>query len=206
MPDADLIASASGFHAWDAMAPAALSGILKRGPFHSSAETGCGGSTIVLSHASHRHVAFAIEGKDQTLTELRRQTDLRSENVILVEGETRDTVPAYQFEGEMDLVLLDGPHAYPLPQLEFAYLFPWIRQGGWLVLDDIQIPSVYELFRFLEKDPTVVLEEVIVRTAFFRRVSVAEHGPDGWALQGINRHTIWRYSWRDRLRRLLGRS
>jgi precorrin-6B methylase 2 len=206
MPEPNLIARAGGFHAWDAMAPAALSGILQRGPFQSTAETGCGGSTIVLSHASHRHIAFAIEGEDRTITELRKQTDLRSENVIFVEGETKDTVPGYRFDGEMDLVLLDGPHAYPLPQIEFAYLFPWIRQGGWLVVDDIQIPSVYELFSFLEKSSSAVLEEVVVRTAFFRRLSVGEHGPDGWALQGMNRHTIWRYSWRDRLRRVLGKS
>ncbi len=73
-------------------------------------------------------------------------------------------------------------------------------------MDDIQIPSVYELFRFLEQNSSVVLEEVVVRTAFFRRVSVPEHGPDGWSLQGMNRHTILRYSWRDRLRRLLGKS
>jgi|ERR1035437_155015 precorrin-6B methylase 2 len=206
MHDPELIARAGGFHPWDAMAPAALSAILKRGPFRSSAETGCGGSTIMLSHASHRHTAFAIEGTDRTLTELRKHNDLRTESAFFVEGETKDTLPGYQFEGEMDLVLLDGPHAYPLPQIEFAYLFPWIRRGGWLVLDDIQIPSVYELFHFLEKESSVVLEEVAVRTAFFRRESAAEDGPDGWALQGMNRHTILRYSWRDRLRRLLGRS
>jgi precorrin-6B methylase 2 len=206
MHDPELIARAGGFHPWDAMAPAALSAILKRGPFRSSAETGCGGSTIMLSHASHRHTAFAIEGTDRTLTELRKHNDLRTESAFFVEGETKDTLPGYQFEGEMDLVLLDGPHAYPLPQIEFAYLFPWIRRGGWLVLDDIQIPSVYELFHFLEKESSVVLEEVAVRTAFFRRESAAEDGPDGWTLQGMNRHTILRYSWRDRLRRLLGRS
>ncbi len=188
------------------MAPAALSGILKRGPFRSSVETGCGGSTIVLSHASDHHIAFAIEGQDQTISELHKQSDLRTENVIFVEGETKDTLPGYAFEGEVDLVLMDGPHAYPLPQIEFAYLFPRIRLGGWLIVDDIQIPSVYELFRFLEKESSVVLEEVAVRTAFFRRISASEHGPDGWVLQGMNRHTIWRYSWRDRLRRLLGKS
>jgi hypothetical protein len=71
MDDPDLIVRAGGFHPWDAMAPSALSGILKRGPFRCSAETGCGGSTIVLSHASNRHIAFAIEGKDRTITELR---------------------------------------------------------------------------------------------------------------------------------------
>ena len=205
MHDPNLVARAGGFHPWDAMAPAALSGILRRGPFRSSAETGCGGSTIVLSHASEHHIAFAIEGKDRTITELRKQGDLRTENVIFVEGETKDTLPGYRFEAQMDLVLLDGPHAYPLPQLEFAYLFPHLRLGGWLVMDDIQIPSVYELFQFLKAESSVVLEEVAVRTAFFRRIKVAESGPDGWTLQGMNRHTILRYSWRDRLRHLVGR-
>jgi len=147
--DPDLIARASSFHPWDAMAPAALAGILRRGPFRYSAETGCGGSTIVLSHASERHVAFAIEGENRTITGLRNRGDLRDGNVIFVEGETRDTLPGYRFEGDLDLALLDGPHAYPLPQLEFAYLFSRIRVGGWLVLDDLQIPSVHELFQFL---------------------------------------------------------
>jgi len=205
MHDANLVARASGFHPWDAMAPVALSGILQRGPFQSSAETGCGGSTIVLSHASAHHIAFAIEGNDRTITELRKQNDLRNENVTFVEGETKDTLPAYRFEGQMDLVLLDGPHAYPLPQIEFAYLFPLIKLGGWLVMDDIQIPSVYELFHFLKAEPSVTLEEVRGRTAFFRRIKVVASGPDGWAQQGINRHTILRYSWRDRLRHLLGK-
>ena len=54
--------------------------------------------------------------------------------MIFVEGETKDTLPGYRLEGQMDLVLLDGPHAYPLPQIEFAYLFPHIKLGGWLVV------------------------------------------------------------------------
>jgi precorrin-6B methylase 2 len=205
MEETGLVKRASGFHPWDAMTPMALSAILRRGPFRSSAETGCGGSTIVLSHVSDRHTAFAIDGKDRTITELRKVSDLRAGKVLFVEGETKDTLPRYRFEGELDLVLLDGPHAYPLPQVELAYLFPWIRIGGWLVVDDIQIPSVYEMFDFLRKESSVVLEEVVVRTAFFRRTGVAEHSPDGWARQGINRHTVLRYSWRDRLRKALGR-
>ena len=204
MHNPDLVRRAAGFHAWDAMAPAALSGILQRGPFQCSAETGCGGSTILLSHASTHHIAFALEGTGRTITELREHSDLRVENVVFVEGETKDTVPGYRFEAPVDLVLLDGPHAYPMPQIEFAYLFPQIKLGGWLVLDDIQIPSVYELFRFLKTESFVIIEEVVVRTAFFRRVEAVESGPDGWELQGMNRHTILRYSWRDRLRHFLG--
>jgi Methyltransferase domain len=205
MRNPGLIANACGFHPWDAMAPAALSGILRRAPFRFTAETGCGGSTIVLSHASERHTTFAIEGPDRTISELRAHPDLRSDRVAFVEGETKETTPRWQAETDLDLVLLDGPHAYPLPQVELCYLFPRLRAGGWLVLDDLQIRSVHELFRFLRKEPSLMLEQVALRTAFFRRLRVEEHGPDGWPEQGINRRPVLRYSWRDQMRRWLGR-
>src|SRR6202050_1636496 len=99
MQDSDLVQRAGGFHPWDAMSPMALSAILKRGPFQCSAETGCGGSTIVLSHASHRHTAFAIEGEDRTITLLRALRDLCAERVVFVE-ETKVTVPQHRFEDE----------------------------------------------------------------------------------------------------------
>jgi hypothetical protein len=187
------------------MAAAALGALVKRGPFQSSAETGCGGSTIILSHISAHHTAFAIEGAERTITKLRQHPDLQAGHVLFVEGETKHTLPRQQFEGPLDFVLLDGPHAYPLPQIEFLHLFPQVRIGGWVALDDIQIPSVYELFRFLRKESWIVLEEVAVRTAFFRKIRECDLGPDGWEQQGMNRRSILRYSWRDRLRRLISR-
>jgi hypothetical protein len=199
----ELIARAVQFHAWDAMAPLALEALAKRGPFQFSAETGCGGSTIVFSHLSKHHTAFAIEGADQTITGLRQHSDFRPGSVVFVEGETKRTLPLHAFENRLDLALLDGPHAYPLPQLEFAYLFPQVKEGGWLVLDDVQIPSVYELFQFMRRESSMVLEEVAVRTAFFRKIGERNDGPDGWQHQGMNRRGILRYSWRDRLRRLI---
>lgn len=121
----------------------------------------------------------------------------KTENVIFVEGEAKNILPRQQFKGDVDLVLLDGPHAYPLPQIEFGLLLS-PDQGGRKAGGGV--------FHFLEKESSVVLEEVAVRTAFFRRVRPAERGPDGWALEGMNQHTILRYSLRDRLRRLLGKS
>ena len=203
MSDPRVSARAVEFHPWDAMAQAALLGIERRGPFQFSAETGCGGSTIVLSHASAHHTAFALEGPDRTISELRAHANLRGERVVFVEGETRFTLPAHAFADRLDLVLLDGPHAYPLPQLEFVYLFPQVRVGGWMVLDDIQIPSVHELFRFMKMESWVVLEEVVVRTAFFRKLREREAGPDDWQRQGLNARSVLRYSWRDRLRAII---
>ena len=194
------------FHPWDAMAPAALESIAKRGPFQFTAETGCGGSTIVLSHISIHHTVFALEGTERTITGLRNFTDFQSSKVLFVEGETKQTIPGHFFPNQLDLVLLDGPHAYPLPQLEFTYLCPHVRVGGWIVLDDIQIPSVYDLFQFMRSESSFAREEVAVRTAFFRKTAESNAEPDGWQKQGINRRGILRYSWRDQLRRLLGRA
>ncbi len=71
------------------------------------------------------------------------------------------------------------------------------------MLDDIQIPAVYALFQFLRLESSVVLEEVCMRTAFFRKVADAEPEPDGWQKQGMNRRLVLRYSWRDRLRAIV---
>jgi hypothetical protein len=132
MSEQRVSARALEFHPWDAMAPAALAGIERRGPFQFSAETGCGGSTIIFSQMSGHHTAFALEGPDRTISELRAHVDLRGERVVFVEGETRRTLPLHSFADRLDLVLLDGPHAYPLPQLEFVYLFPQVRVAdGW---------------------------------------------------------------------------
>src|SRR5260370_14306627 len=183
MHDAGLVRCANGFHPWDAMAPAALAAMLRRGPFESTAETGCGGSTIVLSHASQRRTAF------------------QAGRVTFVEGESKDTLPGYLFEGPLDLVLLDGPNAYPLHKSNSHICSHGSGPAGSWSSTIFQIPSVHELADFLRKESSVAMEEMVVRTAFFKRVHVLEPRPDRWTAQGMNRRTIWRDSWRDRLRR-----
>jgi len=70
-------------------------------------------------------------------------------------------------------------------------------RGPWPVQQD----QVYLPLKLM----SMVLEEVVVRTAFFRRIKAVEAGPDGWALQGMNRRRVLRYSWRERLHRVLGK-
>ncbi len=40
-----------------------------------------------------------------------------------------------------DCVLIDGPHGYPFPDMEYYYFYPLIKPGGILIIDDIHIPS-----------------------------------------------------------------
>ena len=87
------------------------------------------------------------------------------------------------------MVLLDGPHGYPFPDLEYYYFYPVIRSGGLLVVDDIQIPSIGRMFDIIKAGDMFRLLEVIENTAFLQRTDAPLISPtsDSWWLQGYNR-------------------
>jgi predicted O-methyltransferase YrrM len=159
-----------------------------------SAETGTGKSTLLLSHLSVHHTVFTIDdtGAGDSLAGVRRSGLLRRETVEFVIGPTQQTLPGHRFREPLDLVLIDGPHAFPYPQLEYHSLYPHLARGALLVLDDIHIRAVNDLFRFLRADPMFALERVVRRTAFFRRTDAPTFDAtgDGWWLQPYNRRVL----------------
>jgi hypothetical protein len=136
---------------------------------------------------------------------VRRSPLLRPDVVTFVEGPTQATLPAYRFTEKLQLVLLDGPHAYPFPDLEYYFLYPHLETGALLILDDIHIPTVHNLFEFLRRDAMFELEEVVEKTAFFTRTGAPVFDPfgDGWQDQNYNARPLLRYVWRERIRKLL---
>lgn len=153
----------------------------------ASAETGAGASTLLLSHSSERHLVFSL-GRDRRLDPIRESPLLRRESVTFVDGPTQETLPRYRFDQPLQLVLLDGPHSYPLPDLEYYLLYPHIEAGGLLVLDDIHIPTLHNLFAFLREDEMFRLLCVVGRTAFFERTEAPVFPAlgDDWEGQAYN--------------------
>ena len=100
----------------------------------------------------------------------------------------------------MQAALIDGPHQYPCPDLEYFYVHRHLDTGAIFVLDDIDIPTVYNLFKFLKADEMFRLLEVVGVTAFFQRTDAANPDADGdyrdrWWMQGYNkRHRLVDYS------------
>lgn len=153
-----------------------------------SAETGTGKTTLLLSHLSDAHTVFAVDyGRSLTVT---RGSDLlRRERVEFVEGPTQRTLFTHRFTEPLDFVLIDGPHGYPFPEMEYWVFYPHIREGGLLVVDDIHIPTIHRLFEFLCEDPMFDLVEIVEATAFFRRTSAPLFDPysDNWYRQPFNK-------------------
>jgi predicted O-methyltransferase YrrM len=194
-------------HGAGAMSAEALSAIVAHAgarAIRDSAETGCGASTLLLSHLSQRHTVFALD-IGGSVSSVRRSALLRPEAVTFVEGSSQRTLPDHRFTGKLQLALIDGPHAYPFPDLEYYYLYPQLEPGALLILDDIQIRGIHNLFDFLRADAMFRLEDVVRSTAFFIRTDEPAFDPtgDNWQAQGYNARVLGRYEWKARLKRAL---
>ncbi len=157
------------------------------GRIRRSVETGAGKSTLLLSHLSDHHTVFAMDGGNSV--SVTQASDLLNKaHVEYVDGPTQDTLRAYTFMEPLDFALIDGPHGYPFPELEYWVLYRHIRPGGLLVIDDIQIPTIHAMFEFLREEPMFTLVEVVGYTAFFRRTNTPTFDPycDGWFEQPYN--------------------
>jgi len=156
-------------------------------------ETGSGKTTLLLSHLSRRHLVFAINDYDGTdtrsITNVRESPLFNGRSVEFIEGPTQVTLPRHDFRDKLQLALIDGPHGYPFPDLEYFHIYPHLEQDALLIVDDIQIPTVRHLFDFLREDEMFSLVEVVETTAFLRRTDAAVFSNvlDGWWLQNYNK-------------------
>jgi predicted O-methyltransferase YrrM len=159
----------------------------------SSVETGCGKSTILFSRISKKHRVFCLDDRDagasSSVGYFLDCPATRKETLDIVYGPTQATLPLFTGHEPYDLVLIDGPHGFPFPELEYYYFYPHLKPGGLLALDDIHIASIGRLADFIAEDDMFELVECVGATAIFRRTAAPVFDPfgDGWWEQGFNR-------------------
>jgi Methyltransferase domain len=161
----------------------------RMGAIQHSVETGSGRTTLLFSHLSADHVVFSVDA-GQSINQVRNSHLFNARSTTFVEGPTQRTLPGQIFTHGHQLVLIDGPHGYPFPDLEYYYLYPTIDAGGLLLLDDIQIPSIGRMFDIIRAEEMFELLEIVDdNTAFLRRTGAPPINPesDSWWLQGYNR-------------------
>ena len=75
-----------------------------------------------------------------------------NDRVHLVFGPTQKTLPNYSDFKSYDVVLIDGPHGYPFPEMEYYYFYPHLRTNGLLILDDVHIATIGRLADVIAED------------------------------------------------------
>jgi hypothetical protein len=156
-----------------------------------TAETGCGLSTIVLSVIADCHTCFTLAAGN-SLERVQGASHLRRNHVNFVIGPSQLTLPRHSFARPLDFVLIDGPHGFPFAQMEYFHFYQRIRRGGMLVVDDINIPTIRQLYDFLCDDRMWTHVEDVLMTAFFQRSDESMFDPhgDGWYLQQFNQRHL----------------
>lgn len=157
-----------------------------------SMETGSGVSTIIFSHLSQNHKVFAVDRGTGSITNVKKSSLFNSNNVEFIEGPTQLTLPKYEFKHKLQVALIDGPHGYPFPDMEYYYIYPNLDVNSLLIVDDIHIPTIHNMFKFIKVDKMFDLLEVFGNTAFFRRTNSETFPPtiDGWWRQNYNKTTL----------------
>jgi hypothetical protein len=193
--DEVIVALSSGTHRAGTLCPAIIKGILELLPSRDifSVETGCGKSTIAFSNIAKHHIAFCYDDRDMEESSVNYVLAHRHfvpDRASFVFGPTQVTLPQYDFgdSPHFDLVLIDGPHGYPFPDLEYWHLYPRIAAGGLLVIDDLMIPSIGRMYDVLREDRMFEEVAVLGTTGILRRSHEPPLPRDGdhWWEQAYN--------------------
>jgi Methyltransferase domain len=119
-------------------------------------ETGAGLSTLLflaLGVTSITSVDPTAGLRDRVFAEAgRRGIDVRPLDYI--EERSELVLPKMvESERRYDLCLIDGSHSWPTFFVDFCYANACLRQDGLLLLDDVQLHSVRQLFLLLAAQP-----------------------------------------------------
>ncbi len=145
-------------------------------------ETGAGISTVLFALKYTNHTCIV---PDEVLADrIRRYCrahDIADDRIDFVIARSEVALPRH--EGvKLNLVLIDGRHAFPSPFIDWYYSSLHMEVGALLVIDDVHLWTGGELVNFLIREPEWRLQEKWSRSAVFVKLHDGGHDK-GWASQ-----------------------
>ena len=123
-------------------------------------ETGCGISTALFGVWGTEHTCVVLDQREvDTLCSWAQQREIDLSRVTFEVGRSHNILPRLRpgprlGRWPLELVFVDGSHAFPGPIIDWFYSACRLREGGIFVMDNVELPSVQlGLLEFLSKDP-----------------------------------------------------
>ena len=162
-------------------------------------ETGAGNSTITFLHLTLRRLVSIAPDEDlrDRIVEYCKSHDVELAPLDFRLQRSEVELPTLAFgtddqhkREQFDVTLIDGGHGWPTVFVDFCYANYMIRAGALLFLDDLQLYSVAELSRLLERQPGFTLEEQVAKLQIWRkddnRPFLPEHSRQPYILEMTN--------------------
>lgn len=146
-------------------------------------ETGAGISTLVFALKMSMHTVVTPNGNEvEAIRDYAGKNQISLTRVDFVVEPSDSYLPRCATD-DLDLVFIDGKHAFPWPMIDWFYTADRLREGGVIVLDDTELSSVTILKDFMDEDPHWELLKTFGRHAVaFRKLSKRIHDV-AWHMQ-----------------------
>lgn len=116
-------------------------------------ETGIGVSTVVFALSRTHHTAIAHHPDEvQNVARYCREQDISTDDLTLINDRSENALPRIKEDGPLDLVLIDGRHAFPTPIVDWYYTVIRLRVGGLMIVDDLALKTGRILAEFMDVD------------------------------------------------------
>jgi len=137
----------------------------------STLETGCGLSTVVFALTGSRHTVIAPALSEFEITKTYcREHGIPTDQINFIAEPSQKVLPALETP-PLDLVLIDGGHGFPTPYVDWFYTAGKLKNGGFLIVDDVLLWSCQILRDFLVEQPHwEFIDEYDGRTTIFRKL------------------------------------
>jgi predicted O-methyltransferase YrrM len=133
-----------------------------------------------------------------------RQIDRSTLEVHIEESEWALPPMAREHHATMDFALLDGSHAWPTTFIDLFYVETMLRQGGFLMIDDVQLHSVKEMVRLLDQQPGIRLVLDLQKARVYEKITAptifARWTKEPYIVSRTQEYAMWQnpfanYSW-----------
>ena len=176
-------------------------------------ETGAGYSTVIFAMCGARHTAISpASWEHERILRWCQEHGIATDELTFIDDYSESVLPNLETD-PLDIVLIDGRHAFPSPFIDWYYAASRLKVGGRVIVDDTFLRSCKILNEFLLAEKgRWQCEAKFAFSSIFKKISEDIHSP-GWRLQPWGekklftlktRAIMFKNAAKNRLYRLLG--
>jgi predicted O-methyltransferase YrrM len=141
-------------------------------PGFATLETGCGYSSVAFAVAGARHTVLSpIAAEHAAIQRWCAAQSIDLSQVEFLAQASQDVIHSLP-QTPLDVVLIDGDHAFPMPLIDWYYTAERVKEGGMMLVDDTQIITgkILKDFLAMETDRWKLVGD-FDKTSVFQRIT-----------------------------------
>lgn len=116
-------------------------------------ETGAGISTILFALKSSHHTCInPSQEQVERIKKYCHSHQISTDKIDFQVDFSEKVLPSLDINN-IDLILIDGSHAFPIPFIDWYYTYRKLKVGGKMIIDDTQLWTGLVLKQFLSLEP-----------------------------------------------------